>query len=288
MKLRKSISALVIATLILGLVVPARQLFASPYRRYVLPARDGGKVFLFAGPSRGSLALLLADIYRDSFALQKVLRIFTPGIWDFAQDMPSIPDPAPYPSPSPYPVPDPEPIPDPALPPEPQPEPEPSPGPEPEQTPEPEPVPEPEPEKGITAEEKLMVDLVNEERAKLGLKPLEIDMRLVELGRMKSHDMIDLNYFSHTSPTYGSPFDMMQKAGVEYRMAGENLAGASTVERAHDALMQSDGHRRNILNPNFTHIGIGIAKGGPYGMMFTQMFVGSTSFGSTGVTRPND
>ncbi|HHY11723.1 MAG TPA: hypothetical protein GX529_03740 [Firmicutes bacterium] len=190
--------------------------------------------------------------------------------------MPSIPVPAPYP------VPDPEPVPDPALPPEPEPEPEPSPGPEPEQT------PEPEPEKGITAEEKLMVDLVNEERAKLGLKPLEIDMKLVELGRMKSQDMIDLNYFSHTSPTYGSPFDMMQKAGVEYRMAGENLAGASTVERAHDALMQSDGHRRNILNPDFTHIGIGIAKGGPYGMMFTQMFVGSTSFGSTGVTRPND
>lgn len=276
MKSRKSISALVIATLILGLVVPARQLFASPYRRYVLPARDGGKVFLFAGPSRGSLALLLADIYRDSFALQKILRILTPGIWDFAQDMPSIPVPAPYP------VPDPEPVPDPALPPEPEPEPEPSPGPEPEQT------PEPEPEKGITAEEKLMVDLVNEERAKLGLKPLEIDMKLVELGRMKSQDMIDLNYFSHTSPTYGSPFDMMKKAGVEYRTAGENLAGASTVERAHDALMQSDGHRRNILNPDFTHIGIGIAKGGPYGMMFTQMFVGSTSFGSTGVTRPNE
>jgi uncharacterized YkwD family protein len=119
-----------------------------------------------------------------------------------------------------------------------------------------------------------MVTLVNQERAKAGLKPLAVDMRLVKLARMKSQDMINKKYFGHQSPTYGSPFDMMKREGITYRTAGENLAGASTVTRAHDLLMQSSGHRKNILNPAFTHIGIGVIKGGPYGTMFTQMFIG--------------
>ena len=119
-----------------------------------------------------------------------------------------------------------------------------------------------------------MINLVNQERQKYGLKPLEVDYQLVKLARMKSQDMVDKNYFSHQSPTYGSPFDMMKNAGVRYRWAGENIAGAGSVERAHTALMNSEGHRANILNANFTHIGIGIVKGGPYGMMFTQMFIG--------------
>ena len=98
----------------------------------------------------------------------------------------------------------------------------------------------------------------------------------MELARLKSQDMIDLNYFSHTSPTYGSPFDMMRQPGrIPWR--GES-GRAFTVERAHNALMQSDGHRRNILNPAFTHIGVGISKGGSYGMMFTQMFIGLPGF----------
>jgi uncharacterized YkwD family protein len=133
------------------------------------------------------------------------------------------------------------------------------------------PTPQP---SGLTAEEQQMVNLVNAERAKAGLKPLAVDMHLVKLARMKSQDMINKNYFSHQSPTYGSPFDMMKREGITYRTAGENLAGASTVTRAHDLLMQSSGHRKNILNPAFTHIGIGIVKGGPYGTMFTQMFIG--------------
>jgi len=128
---------------------------------------------------------------------------------------------------------------------------------------------------GLTAEEQEMLNLVNQERTKAGLKPLTVDMRLVKLARMKSQDMIAKKYFGHQSPTYGSPFDMMKREGITYKTAGENLAGASAVKRAHDLLMQSEGHRRNILNPSFTHIGIGIVKGGPYGMMFTQMFIGT-------------
>lgn len=119
-----------------------------------------------------------------------------------------------------------------------------------------------------------MWQLVNMERTSRGLNALQIHPGLVKLARMKSQDMITHNYFSHQSPTYGSPFDMMRREGISYRFAGENLAGAPTVERAHTALMNSPGHRANILNPNFTHIGIGIIDGGMFGKMFTQMFIG--------------
>ncbi|NLH27987.1 MAG: hypothetical protein GX480_06275 [Syntrophomonadaceae bacterium] len=194
------------------------------------------------------------------------------------------PDPQPEPEPVPQePQPDPqEPQPEPQEPqPEPQePQPEPQPEPQEPQKPEPQPQPQPQPEEpgsdvvALTQDEQKMINLVNQERQKYGMKPLKVDYQLVKLARMKSQDMVDKNYFSHQSPTYGSPFDMMKNAGVSYRWAGENIAGAGTVERAHNALMNSEGHRANILNPNFTHIGVGIVMGGPYGMMFTQMFIG--------------
>ncbi len=118
-----------------------------------------------------------------------------------------------------------------------------------------------------------MVNLVNNERAKAGLQPLAVDAKLSQMARVKSKDMADNNYFSHTSPTYGSPFDMMKKFGISYRTAGENIALNSSVEKAHTALMNSEGHRANILNPKFTHIGIGIvSKGGS--LYFTQEFIG--------------
>ena len=135
------------------------------------------------------------------------------------------------------------------------------------------PAPAP-PVSGLTQAEQQMLNLVNQERTGRGLRSLQADLELTRLARLKSQDMINLNYFAHQSPTYGSPFDMMRAAGVTYRTAGENLAGAASVERAHTALMNSPGHRANILNPNYTHIGIGAITGGRYGMMFTQMFVG--------------
>lgn len=127
---------------------------------------------------------------------------------------------------------------------------------------------------GLTANEKQMFDLVNQERTKQGLAPLKVNMELQKLARLKAKDMIDKNYFSHQSPTYGSPFDMMNKYGVSYRTAGENIAGNSSVQGAHTSLMNSDGHRKNILNSAFTEAGIGIVDGGPYGKMFVQMFKG--------------
>ena len=140
------------------------------------------------------------------------------------------------------------------------------------QEPQPDPVPQPG-EIRLTADEQQLFQLVNQERRQAGLKELKIHNGLVELARLKSKDMIALNYFAHQSPTYGSPFEMMQRAGITYYSAGENLAGAATVARAHTSLMNSTGHRANILNPNYTHVGIGIVDGGPYGKMHTQMFI---------------
>jgi uncharacterized YkwD family protein len=121
--------------------------------------------------------------------------------------------------------------------------------------------------------EQQMLQLVNQARAQNNLPALKIDMEVTNVARIKSQDMIDNNYFSHNSPKYGSPFDMMKSFGVDYVSAGENIAGNQDVQSAHNALMNSPGHRKNILSPDFTHIGIGIKKGGSYGNMFTQMFV---------------
>ncbi len=150
------------------------------------------------------------------------------------------------------------------------------PRPEPKPDPEPEPKPEPDPElpKGtLSADEARLVQLVNQEREKQGLPALKVDRQVSEVARLKSQDMVDNNYFSHQSPTYGSPFQMLRNFGVGYVGAGENLAANSTVTGAHRALMNSSSHRSNILNSTWTHVGIGVAEGGPAGKIFTQIFI---------------
>ncbi len=127
---------------------------------------------------------------------------------------------------------------------------------------------------GLTADEQRMLDLINSERAKAGLAPLKANLKLTEVARLKAKDMIAKNYFSHNSPTYGSPFEMMRQFGISYRTAGENLAGAPSVDTAHRNLMNSPGHRANILNPNYKEIGIGVLSGSQYGKIFVQMFIG--------------
>ena len=124
----------------------------------------------------------------------------------------------------------------------------------------------------VLSYEKEVVRLVNEERAKNGLKPLTYDWELSRVARIKSQDMKDNKYFSHTSPTYGSPFQMMKSFGIKYRSAGENIArGQATPQAVVNAWMNSSGHRANILNSSFTHIGVGYAENGRY---WTQMFIG--------------
>lgn len=125
----------------------------------------------------------------------------------------------------------------------------------------------------LTADEKAMVDLINQERTKHGLPQLQVDMQLTGVARVKAQDMVKSGYFSHTSPTYGSPFQMMRSFGITYRAAAENIAQNWSVTGAHLSFMNSSGHRTNILNPSYTHVGIGIVNGGRFGMTFVQMFI---------------
>jgi uncharacterized YkwD family protein len=140
-------------------------------------------------------------------------------------------------------------------------------------TPAPAPAPVPGAVQGSPTDEALMVSLVNQARINAGLNPLQVDATLTQLARMKSQDILVNNYFAHTSPTYGSAFTMMKNAGVTYRVAGENLAKARDTAWAHQRLMASDGHRTNILYPDFTHIGVGIVKY-EYGVVVTELFIG--------------
>ena len=116
-----------------------------------------------------------------------------------------------------------------------------------------------------------VIRLVNEIRVKNGLKSLTADWELSRVARYKSQDMKDNNYFSHTSPTYGSPFEMIKNFGISFRSAGENIAkGQKSPQAVVNAWMNSSGHRANILNSSYTKIGVGYVASGNY---WTQMFI---------------
>jgi uncharacterized YkwD family protein len=126
----------------------------------------------------------------------------------------------------------------------------------------------------MSSDESRILQLVNAERAKAGAKALSSSSDCTKLARMKSQDMVDNNYFSHQSPTYGSPFDMLKSNNVSYMYAGENIAMNQSAEAAFKAWMNSEGHRKNILNPNFTELGVGIAPKGNGSYIYTQLFIG--------------
>lgn len=117
-----------------------------------------------------------------------------------------------------------------------------------------------------------MLVLVNQARAEEGLKALQADPEATEVARAHSRDMLAGGYFSHVSPQGKTPFDRLRDGGVRFRAAGENLALARNVEMAHQGLMNSPGHRANILRPAFGRVGIGIVDGGRHGLMVTQKF----------------
>ena len=119
-----------------------------------------------------------------------------------------------------------------------------------------------------TADEQKMVDMINQERIAAGVNPLKVDARLASVGLAKANDMKTNNYFSHTSPTLGSPWDMMKQAGLPVGWAGENIGKTQSVESAMAGFMRSPGHKANIVDPRFTHVGIGIA-----GNLFVQEFL---------------
>lgn len=130
----------------------------------------------------------------------------------------------------------------------------------------------PETDNAVRAYETEVIRLVNEIRVQYGLKELTENWELSRVARYKSQDMHDKRYFSHTSPTYGSPFDMMKAFGITYRSAGENIAyGYRTPQAVVNGWMNSSGHRANILNARYTQIGVGYVAAGNY---WTQMFIG--------------
>jgi uncharacterized YkwD family protein len=125
---------------------------------------------------------------------------------------------------------------------------------------------------GISQYAQQVIELTNKERARAGLPALKADAQLSAVAQKKSQDMQQNHYFSHTSPTYGSPFDMMRDFGITYKTAGENIAqGQRTPQEVVTAWMNSPGHRANILNKQFTHIGVGFEQAGNH---WTQMFIG--------------
>lgn len=117
-----------------------------------------------------------------------------------------------------------------------------------------------------------MLEMVNAERAAQGLRPLAADPELAEVARAHSRDMFARGYFSHVNPDGQEPFERMRQANVRFLAAGENLALAQTLPTAHQGLMNSPGHRANILRPQFGRVGIGVLDGGRYGLMVTQKF----------------
>ncbi len=126
----------------------------------------------------------------------------------------------------------------------------------------------------LTTDELEVFNLINNERIKNGLTALKIDWEVQNVARIKAKDMVNNNYFSHTSPTYGSPFDMLNRFKISYKTAGENIAGNSNNTVAVNAWMNSSGHKANILNRSFNYTGIGVVKGSKYGKIYVQMFVG--------------
>lgn len=126
----------------------------------------------------------------------------------------------------------------------------------------------------VKALENEVIKLVNVERSKNGLPALKSNWQLSRCARYKSQDMINKNYFSHQSPTYGSPFQMMESFGLKFSSAGENIAkGQRTPQEVINAWMNSPGHRSNILSASFSEIGVGLAKD-QYGRCYwTQMFM---------------
>lgn len=195
------------------------------------------------------------------------------GYYPMQGQQPTTPPPAPTPPPPPAPVP---------TPPPPAPAPQPAPQPRfpswgsypgfPAPTP-PAPTPPSGDVPGIVADEQLLLQLANQERARLGLSPLQLHPELTKLARIKAQDIVDNNYYAHISPTLGSPWEMLKRAGISYRAGAENLTQAPNASFAHAQFMFSPGHRASIVNPQYTHVGIGVVRNPRGGIVVCQLFI---------------
>ena len=125
---------------------------------------------------------------------------------------------------------------------------------------------------------KLVLDLINKARSENNLPPLAINDKLNEVAMKKAEDMVNNNYFSHTSPSYGDPFKMMQNFGISYKTVGENIAGNSDVTDAVNSLLNSETHKKNILSSAYNYVGIGVVPSEKYGYIIVVMFIRKIKF----------
>ena len=129
-------------------------------------------------------------------------------------------------------------------------------------------------EKNLTQEEQETFNLINEYRKQNGLEALKIDSKLQEVAKIKAEDIVNHEYFSHTSPNLGTPFEMLKQNGITYQIAGENLAGNSSPEKAVEAWIHSPSHKENIVEEKFQYTGICVIESPIYGKVFVQLFMG--------------
>lgn len=126
----------------------------------------------------------------------------------------------------------------------------------------------------MNADEKEVFDLINQQRTSNGLHSLKVEDEVQRVARIKAEDMVNNNYFSHNSPIYGSPFDMLKSFKISYKTAGENIAGNSSNSAAVTSWMNSSGHKANILNSSYNYTGIGVVSSPKYGKVYVQIFIG--------------
>lgn len=126
----------------------------------------------------------------------------------------------------------------------------------------------------LSSDELEVFNLINKQRANNGLSQLKVDSQVQRVAKIKAQDMVSNSYFSHNSPTYGTPFEMLKSFKISYKTAGENIAGNSSNSGAVNAWMNSSGHKANILNSSFNYTGIGVVSSPQYGKVYVQMFIG--------------
>lgn len=136
------------------------------------------------------------------------------------------------------------------------------------------PSPTTQPSTTVTSNEDVVLNLINKARRENGITELNKDTILANVAQIKSDDMVKNNYFSHTSPSYGTPFAMMQGFGISYKTAGENIAGNPSITKAVEAWLNSETHRKNILSNLYNYVGIGVTKSNTYGFVISAMFIG--------------
>ena len=126
----------------------------------------------------------------------------------------------------------------------------------------------------LTTDESQLISLINEERKKNNIPELNIDKELQNVARLKAKDLVDNNYFSHISPNFGTPFEMLKSNNINYKTASENIAGNSSIEGAISSWMNSEDHKKNILSNNYNYTGIAVVDSIAYGKIIVELFIG--------------